>query len=88
MKRMPTQKLGRDTPSSEKSMTARSVNVFCLTAAITPEGMAMAMAMAMARKARAMVWGSRSRMDREMERPLMTDNPRSPCRALPSQVAY
>ena len=62
MSRMPNQKPGMDTPSSEAAVATRSRFVFLRTAASTPKGTAVARANTMAAKVSSMVAGRRLRI--------------------------
>src|SRR4029453_8032489 len=85
---IPSQKLGTDTPQSERPLASTSHGVLRRTAAITPAGMAMAMATRSDRHASSSVMGSLVATVPATDCRVRMDSPRSPRTARPSQRTY
>ena len=81
--RMPNQKPGSDTPSSEPTVAVRSSQPPLFTAASAPSGIAISRDSSSAARVSSMVAGRRSAMTSLTGRRWKNDKPKLPCTALP-----
>src|SRR5690554_1914152 len=84
----PTQKLGREKPSTEPDMMARAGRLSGRRPAYTPSGTPTTMEMNMASVASSSVAGMRSRMSRMADSPVRKLLPKSSCTAFARKMPY